>query len=79
MGCLGKRLVITSHGRQRVEEREITLTEVESALRNCLRHEAGDHGNVVHVGVAGRRTLRVVTAPADLGERTILVITAMWS
>lgn len=79
MGCLGQRLTITNHARERLEERGITLAGVESALKNCLRHEAGDHGNVVHVGPAGRGTLRVVTAPTDPDRRAILVVTAMWS
>lgn len=79
MGCLDRRLAVTDHARQRLEERRITLADVESALKNCLRHDAGDHGNIVHVGPAVRGTLRVVTAPADPDRRTILVITAMWS
>lgn len=79
MGCLGERLVITDHARQRLEERRITLADVESALRNCLRHDAGDHGNIVHVGPAAGDTLRVVTTPTDPERRVILVVTAMWS
>ena len=61
------------------EERRITLADVESALQNCVRHDAGDHGNVVHVGPAAGDTLRVVTAPTDPERRVILVVTAMWS
>ena len=79
MGCLGKSLAITDHARQRLEERRITLADIESALRNCLNHDAGDHGNIVHVGPAAGSALRVVTAPTDPDRQVILVVTAMWS
>lgn len=69
---------MTDHARQRLEERRITVADVESALRNCVRHDAGDHGNIVHVGPAAGGTLRVVTTPTD-PERRVIVVTAMWS
>ncbi len=57
MGCLDRSLAITDHARQRLKERRITLADIESALQNCLRHDAGDHGNIVHVGAVRRGTL----------------------
>ncbi|MYE68092.1 MAG: DUF4258 domain-containing protein [Acidimicrobiia bacterium] len=79
VGCLGEGLDFTDHARRRINERRITLAHVESALRSCRRHDAGDHGNVVHVGSAAGRTISVVTAPRGPDRRVILVVTAMWS
>lgn len=68
-------LSISRHGRQRMEERGVTMADIASALSRPTGHPSpGDRGNLVVDGYAsGRRLLRVILT-AD--EAT--VVTVMW-
>lgn len=49
------------------------VAEVEIALRSCIRHDPGNGGNIVHVGIAGTKTLKIVLAAADPNGDVVLV------
>ncbi len=66
---------ISRHGRQRMEQRGVTLADIASALgRPIGRLSPGDGGNLVLDGYASEgRVLRVILT-ADQGT----VVTVMW-
>jgi hypothetical protein len=73
-------LIIRGHPQRRMEERGITLDDIERAIRSCYADNRANDGAWCHegYGMDSRNRLKVWTMPPLSHEGDIVVKSAAW-
>lgn len=75
------RIILTTHARQRMDDRQISRSDIEEALSNYHASRIGGRGAIYLGRSSTGRELKVVTKPPGMSgdNPRIVIITVAWT